>query len=183
MRLWRSAPAAPCSGSVWAMDDGALRVRLAAPEPRPGALDSALAAAGLEVDPRAATGVVVSAGRCADTEVQALMERWIVDSTPHLLLAAHPHGVEVGPWVLPGVSPCGHCVAASTLCEPQPALPSLSPALWALAAGWAARDIQSWRRGETPSTWATSWLLGADPVPQSRRWLRHPYCGCAWFDL
>lgn len=165
------------------MYDAPLRVRLAAPDSRPVALDTALAAAGLQVDPHAATGVVVSAGRHAAPAVEAVMERWIVDSTPHLLVAAHDHGVEVGPWVLPGVSACGHCVAASTLCAPQPELPRLPPAVWALAAGWAARDVQVWRRGDTPSTWATSWLLGADPVPQSRRWLRHPYCGCAWFDL
>lgn len=165
------------------MYDAPLRVRLASPAPRPPALDVALAGAGLAIDPAAAVGVVVSAGRSPVPTVEDAVDRWIVESTPHLLVAAHAHGIEVGPWVLPGVSPCAHCVAASTLTQPQPGLPLLPPALWSLAAGWVARDLQAWLRGESPSTWATSWLLDADPLPRSRRWLRHPYCGCAWWDL
>ena len=59
---------------------------------------------------------------------------------------------------------------------------SPDPALLAMAAGWAARDLAAWQAAATPTTWLTSWLLGPDPVPVARRWERHPYCGCAWWE-
>jgi hypothetical protein len=93
--------------------------------------------------------------------------------------------VEVGPWVLPGVGPCARCVAAATLDDTGRGLPpdhSPDPALLAMVAGWAARDLAAWQAAGTPTTWLTSWLLGPDPVPVARRWERHPYCGCAWWE-
>ena len=146
-------------------------------------LDPVLGTAGLVVDAAAAIGLVITSGRNAPRQVERVFEDWIVGSVPHLLIAAHPYGIEVGPWVLPGISPCAHCVAAATLAPPPGELPPLPAALWSLAAGWAARDLATWQRGDSPATWGTSWLLGVEPVPSSRRWLRHPYCGCAWFDL
>lgn len=153
-------------------------VRLHAPREWRAPVTVALAVAGVLVATDASTGVAVRPGRTTPHEV----DPWIVESLPHLLIGVWAHRIEVGPFALPGVSPCGHCVSADTL-EPadQPAeLPRLDPALLALAAGWTAREVLTWLAGGTPTTWASSWLLDAEPLPRSRRWQRHPYCGCSW---
>ena len=159
------------------------RVQLAAPEPWHPRLRDALAVAGVETTADAALGLAVTPARTVPPEV----DQWVVDSTPHLLVAVWPHGVEVGPWVLPGAGPCARCVAADTFDDtgrgfPAGRAPALDPALLALAAGWASRDVVRWLRAETPLTWSVSWLLGADAVPDRRAWRRHPYCGCAWWE-
>jgi hypothetical protein len=139
--------------------------------------------AGVDTDAGAALGVAVAPARTVLPEV----DEWVVDSTPHLLVGVWPHGVDVGPWVLPGAGPCARCVAAGTLDDAGrgfgtvPDL-ALDPALTAQAAGWVARDVRRWLRAETPTTWSTSWLIGVHPVPDRRRWSRHPYCGCAWWE-
>lgn len=142
------------------------------------AVVAALGAAGVEVDPGAPVGVAVTSGR----EVSARVDSWSVDSLPHLLVAVQPGHVEVGPWVVPGTGPCARCVAAAVLDERGrvrhggPPLPLL-----ALAAGSVARDLDAWARSRTPATWLTSWRNDDAPVPDARRWERHPYCGCGWF--
>jgi hypothetical protein len=85
------------------------------------------------------------------------------------------------------MGPCARCVAAATLDDtgrgaPRGAPLALEPALLALTAGWVAQDVARWLRAETPATWSASWLLGRDPLPDRRRWQRHPYCGCAWWE-
>ena len=153
-------------------------VRLLSPPGWRTPATTALAVAGLVVADDAPAGVVLRPGRTTPSEV----DPWIVDSLPHLLLGVWDERVEVGPFALPGVSPCCRCVSAATL-EPHvqsSRLPRLDPALLALAAGWTARDLVEWSHGATPATWATSWSLDADPVPLPRRWGRHPHCGCSW---
>jgi hypothetical protein len=157
------------------------RLRLTAPAAWHDGLAQALAAAGVVLDATANAGLAVTPARSVPPELDA----WTVDSSPHLLVAVWPYGVEVGPWVLPGVGPCARCVAAATLDDTGRGLPpghSPDPALLAMAAGWAARDLAAWQAAGTPTTWLTSWLLGPDPAPVARRWERHPYCGCAWWE-
>ena len=184
----RRAPPSPWQRGVVHLPDASPRgrLRLAAPPSWRGALADALAVAGLETSDEAALGVAVAPARTVLPEV----DEWTVDSTPHLLVAVWPHGVEVGPWVLPGSGPCARCVAAGTLDDTgrgggrgwgrgdHP----LDPALTAQAAGWVARDVLRWWRAETPLTWSASWLLGDEPVPAQRAWRRHPYCGCSWWE-
>ncbi|GAA5117231.1 hypothetical protein GCM10023339_27600 [Alloalcanivorax gelatiniphagus] len=139
----------------------------------------ALQAAGVVLDAAAPVGVAVASGRLVSTTV----DDWCVASLPHLLVGVQPHAVEVGPWVAPGVGPCARCVAAAVLDEGSPARADRLPRpLLALAAGAAARDLGAWVRGETPHAWLTSWRHDHEPVPTTRRWARHPYCGCAWFE-
>ena len=115
--------------------------------------------------------------------VSATVDAWCVDSLPHVLVGVQPYAVDVGPWVAPGVGPCARCVAAAVLDEGDRAAPGAVPRpLLALAAGAVARDLAAWSRSELPHTWLTSWRVDHDPVPAARRWQRHPYCGCAWFD-
>jgi hypothetical protein len=159
----------------------ALRVQLDCPGDWHEPVLAALTAAGVAVDPRAAVGVGVAPGRL----VSGTVDDWTVSSLPHLLLGVWPYAVEVGPWAAPGVGPCARCVAASVLDDGStlpPASASVPRALMTVAAGLAARDLAAWTRGETPHTWLTSWRVDHEPLPRERRWQRHPYCGCAWFD-
>lgn len=159
--------------------DITLRVQLDCPAAWHQAVAASLAAAGVAVDPLAPVGIAVSPGRV----VSATVDDWSVSSLPHLLVGVWPYAVEVGPWAAPGIGPCARCVAAAVLDDgsrlrgfqlPRP--------LIALAAGAAARDLGAWARGETPHTWLTSWRIDHEPLPRARRWQRHPYCGCTWFD-
>lgn len=140
---------------------------------------SALGAAGVVLDPGAPVGVAVAPGR----QVSGVVDGWSVDSLPHVLVAVQAHAVEVGPWVAPGIGPCARCVAAGVLDERGTTPWSGAPLpLLALAAGAVARDLGAWSRGETPHAWLTSWRFDHEPMPTARRWHRHPYCGCAWFE-
>lgn len=158
-----------------------VRLRLCVPTTWRPQVETALAGAAITVDPDAAVGLAVTPHRVVDDE----LGRWTAESTPHLLIGVWSHGVEIGPWVQPGQGPCAHCVAAATLDadhDDPDGLPVAPVGLLAVAAGWAAREVSAWLRGDTPTTWGTRWWLGADPVPQPRRTERHPYCGCAWWD-
>lgn len=173
-RPQHGVPCQPC-----AMAFPLLRIQVATPPEWSDATSAALATAGLHRDDGAALGVAVAPGRVVLPRVDA----WSAASRPHLLVGVRPHAVEVGPWVVPGVGPCARCVEAGTLDVGEAApLPGVDAALLAIAAGWAAREVHRWQRGDTPLTWGTSWRLDHDPVPQPRRWERHPYCGCSWFE-
>lgn len=162
------------------MYDAPHRVRLTCPDDWADRVAPSLTVAGLALDPRAAVGLSIAPGR----QVREAVDDWSVDSLPHLMVGVWAHRVDVGPWVVPGVGPCARCVTAATFDEggslPLGALPA---PLLSLAAGWAARDVADWTRGETPSTWLCSWSLDHAPLPRARRWHRHPYCGCAWFEM
>lgn len=161
------------------MDDVPLRAQLDCPAEWREPVTSALLAAGVAPDPTAPVGLAVARGRL----VSRTVDDWTVSSLPHLLVGVRPHAVEVGPWVLPGVGPCAHCVAAAVLDDgSRTAASCVQRPFLAVAAGLAARDLGAWSRGETPATWLTSWQVDHDPLPHERRWGRHPYCGCAWFD-
>ncbi|MBL0749988.1 hypothetical protein [Nocardioides baculatus] len=140
---------------------------------------AALAVAGIVVDDSAPVGIALAPGRT----VSAVVDGWSVDSLPHLLVGVTPWAIEVGPWAAPGVGPCARCVAAAVLDDrPTTPVPEMPRPLLALAAGAAARDLAAWSAGEPPHTWLTSWRHDHHPLPAERRWERHPYCGCAWFD-
>ena len=159
--------------------DVPLRAQLDCPPAWLEPVVAALGAAGVAVDPGAAVGISVAPGRV----VSATVDDWSVASLPHLLVGVWPYAVEVGPWVAPGVGPCGRCVAAAVL-DDGSTLPTgqVPRPLTALAAGTVARDLAAGVRRETPHTWLTSWRVDHEPLPRERRWQRHPYCGCAWFD-
>ena len=156
-----------------------VRAQLDCPDEWRGPVMAALGAAGVVVSPEAAAGIAVSPGRL----VSATVDDWTVASLPHLLVSVRPWAVEVGPWAAPGVGPCARCVAAAVLDEGgRSRSGDLPRPLLALAAGAAARELAAWARGETPHSWLTSWTHDHEPLPRSRRWQRHPYCGCAWFE-
>lgn len=119
---------------------------------------------------------------------------------PHLIVAVLGGSVRIGPFVLPGHTACLRCVDAhleehderrsvvlsqiTGAGEPIAALPAASdPALTTMALGWAARDIVSFVQGDRPATWSTTVTLDETLEISTRRWLRHPHCGCCWGDL
>ncbi|GAA1937264.1 hypothetical protein [Nocardioides hwasunensis] len=156
-----------------------VRAQLDCPDVWRAPVSAALTAAGVVIDAGAPVGIGVCSGRL----VSPTVDDWSVSSLPHLLVAVWPWAVDVGPWVAPGVGPCARCVAASVLDEGQPAVSDRAPLpLLVQAAGAVARDVATWVRGESPHTWLTSWRFDHEPQPRLRRWQRHPYCGCAWFE-
>ena len=158
------------------------RVQLDCPEAWRHQAVAALAVAGVTVETSAPVGVSLARGRT----VSATLDDWSVASLPYLLVGVTPWAVEVGPWAAPGVGPCARCVAAAVLDDGTSPVAEVADEvprpLLALAAGAVARDLVAWTAGEAPHTWLTSWRFDHRPVPAARRWERHPYCGCAWFD-
>lgn len=162
-----------------ARNDVPLRAQLDCPAAWHGRVTAALDAAGIVLDPLAGVGIAVTPGR----QVSAVVDDWSVSSLPHLLVGVWAYAVEVGPWAAPGVGPCARCVSAAVL-DDGSRLQSAQPprALLTMGAGAAARELGAWARGETPPTWLMSWRFDHEPLPRARRWQRHPYCGCSWFD-
>ncbi|MGN0063152.1 MAG: hypothetical protein ACI379_02830 [Nocardioides sp.] len=178
------------------MDTVSQAVRLDAPLGVRERLSALTQAAGLRHSTAAGVTLVAVAGRHLPDSLNALM----VDSEPHLVLRVLPERVVVGPFVSPGVTACARCVAVSYAEESEDASaalahafssppaglgPSVPPTTWALLTlgmGLAARDLHAWHRGASPSTWSATWEVTAEGLPVLRRWRRHPWCGCGWFD-
>ena len=124
-----------------------------------------------------------------------LLDGWVLDGTPHLVLAGtgRPGGLRLGPLVEPGTTACLRCVdAAESVHDPRrslvleqlavrPAAP-FDPALVTLALAWAAREVAAYVGGRRPLTWSATVDLG-DDAPVVRTWERHPHCGCAWDEM
>src|SRR6266545_4112493 len=120
------------------------------------------------------------------------------DDTPYLVVRFGERSVEVGPFVVPGVTACLRCVDAhrgdgdprrGLVVEqyaeapvyrsdgvPHPVDPSVS----AMVLGWAVRDLVSYVDDEQPSTWSATIRVGPGTHQQRTPWRRHPHCGCAW---
>ncbi|MGH3332966.1 MAG: TOMM precursor leader peptide-binding protein [Nocardioidaceae bacterium] len=129
-----------------------------------------------------------------------VVDEWMRSSTPHLLVRFTEGFATVGPFVVPGRTACLRCVDAHhtdadrswpLLVEQYASLSSNDRAdgvpepvdalLARVALAWAARDIASHAEGRRPSTWSAT--IRFDPhlsVVETRTWLRHPGCGCAW---
>ncbi len=125
-----------------------------------------------------------------------LLHRLVRRRTTHLLLRYLDGGVVLGPYVVPGVTPCLGCLDAhADSLSPVPiarpvGLPDpvdvttaggATGPLAAVAAGWLACDIARHRAGERPTTWsATVELAPGLASITCLEWLRHPDCACAW---
>lgn len=119
------------------------------------------------------------------------------EGRPHLPIAAVDGALMLGPFVMPGESACLRCVdhaagerrpwwprLLAQLEAPSPYGGRVDPALVAVAAGWAARDICTWRDGGTPGTWNTTLIWHPDLREAAyQTWARWPDCGCSWDAL
>lgn len=125
------------------------------------------------------------------------LDRLVTDGTPHLVVRAVESTITVGPFVLPGETPCLRCGDLQRATA-DPAYPLLltsalhgartdgvvAPvdlALGWVALGWAAQDLVRFAEHDRPRTCAATLTLAADlgpgdPVPLDP----HPDCSCTW---
>jgi hypothetical protein len=139
--------------------------------------------------------VVLSEGELDRSRLDPLVR----GRTTHLVVRLVDGGAVLGPFVVPGTTPCLRCLDAhlsvrdpdhvvvtaryvrATARPRADGVPDLDPALASLAVSWAARDVVAHLRGREPSTWARTVVLS--PTPTHRReedWTLHPRCGCCW---
>ena len=131
---------------------------------------------------------------------RALLDPLVRREVPHLLLRLVDGRAVLGPFVLPGSTPCLRCldaaqsvpdphhvavtaryVGATSRPRPDGALDVCEPALSSLALAWAVRDVVAHVEGREPSTWGRTLELGPEPADLARAaWQRHPDCGCSW---
>ncbi|MGD9960588.1 hypothetical protein [Nocardioides sp.] len=120
---------------------------------------------------------------------------------PHLLLSASEGFVNLGPFVVPGVTACLRCVDAhrgeldprrALVVEqhahargPRPdGLPMpLDPAVMTAAVAWAIRDVVSFVDDEMPTTWSSTIRFGPGMQQAHTPWQRHARCGCSWAQV
>lgn len=144
----------------------------------------------------AVTGLLVAVGEPPREQV----DPWMRAGTPHLLLRLTEGHAVVGPFVLPGETPCLRCLDAHHT-DVDPAWPLLvtqyasavtrprddtipepvDRTLATLVGAWAARELISHAEGRVPAT--TSATVRLDPhltALESQTWPRHPACGCTW---
>ena len=174
----------------------AVRTFGAAPLPP---LPELLHTAGLDVVPTAAgAGVMLVAG--VGEPDRDLLDPYVRDGVPHLVVRLTESDAVVGPFVVPGRTACLRCVdahhaeadvrwpllvaqqAARTSRLRDDAVPEpVDPALAHLALAWAARDLFSHAAGRLPASWSATIRLPPDLAEaEAVAWLRHPECGCWW---
>ncbi|QIK67397.1 TOMM precursor leader peptide-binding protein [Nocardioides sp. HDW12B] len=132
---------------------------------------------------------------------RSLVDPLLREAVPHLVVRLSEGAALVGPFVLPGLSPCLRCLDAH-VSEDDPAWTLLveqysraarrgdradgvpepvDAVLAALAVAWAAREVATYAEGGTPETLgATVRLSPRTGATTTRRWEAHPHCGCAW---
>ena len=122
------------------------------------------------------------------------------DGAPHLLVRLVEGRAVVGPFVVPGHTPCLRCTDAH-LTDADPSWPLLveqyaravrsdredgvpepvDAALASLALAWAARDLATYAEGGAPTTLASTIELAPRlGTVETRHWSPHPRCGCSW---
>ena len=129
-----------------------------------------------------------------------LLDPLVRDGVPHLLVRMVEGDAVVGPFVVPGATPCLRCLDAHRTAV-DPVWPLLveqyaraagrdrsdgvpepvDAALAALAVAWAARDVATYAGGGHPSTLGTTVRISpALETLETQPWTAHPACGCAW---
>ncbi|MCW2758685.1 MAG: hypothetical protein JWO46_2431 [Nocardioidaceae bacterium] len=148
-----------------------------------------LAAAGLRVasahEP-APVGLLVATGE----PERALLDPWVVEGLPHLVLRFVEGDAVVGPFVLPGHTPCVRCLDAHhtdddrhwplLVAQQHDGVAEIDPLLRTVATGWALGELRSHLAARRPATWGATLRLGRHLAEsESVAWRRHPECGCA----
>lgn len=124
---------------------------------------------------------------------RALTDHLRRSAQPHLVARVEPERAVVGPFVVPGLTPCVRCVDLTrvTLDPDWPLLLAQLARTWqrptALATAWtastAAAMVTGWlTRGRMPVVGATLELPMDTHALETRTWAAHPQCGClqAW---
>ena len=156
----------------------------------------AAGAAGAAPPEEPTLGVLVAVGE----PPREMLDAWLRESTPHLVVRLSEGHATLGPFVLPGRTACLRCVDAH-LTDVDRAWPLLvaqqatasalgrldavpepcDPTLATLVAAWAARDVVTHLEGGSPSTASGTLRLSPDLTSlETQTWTRHPGCGCTW---
>ena len=122
---------------------------------------------------------------------RAIGDDYVRADHPHLYVRPLHAGAAIGPFVLPGRTPCLGCLDRVRR-DADPAWPQLLtqlcrirlpvlPMLAAWAASTTAVQIACWASGGEPgSTGGTLELTADDYQLRVRPWPMHPACGCSW---
>ena len=128
------------------------------------------------------------------------LDRHVRGETPHLLLRLVEGRAVLGPFVVPGRTPCLRCLdahrtdadpswpllveqyARAVLADRADGVPEpVDAALASVAVAWAARDLATYAEGGTPTTLASTIELGPRlETVETRQWSPHHRCGCSW---
>lgn len=151
---------------------------------------------------------VVAPDQAADVALLAVrgeldrdhLDPLVRDGLPHVVLRLVDGTAVVGPFVVPGRSACLRCLDAhASARDPDHAVvtqryvratarprgdgaPDVDdPALSAVAAAWAVRDVVAHLEGHRPATWSRTLTFDPRPaLPREQVWPTHPDCGCSW---
>jgi hypothetical protein len=164
------------------------------PDPHP-----LLAAAGLPTWVQEPADADVGLLLCHGEPARERLDPWLRHLVPHLVVRVVDAGVVVGPFVLPGRSPCLRCLDAHQADADPDHLPVLAryveasggapgaggedaePVLLSLGLAWAVRDLLAHVDGLRPATCSRTVRLGPGPDREVRTtWSMHPECGCCW---
>jgi len=116
------------------------------------------------------------------------VQRWMSEGSAHLHINSLIGGsIELGPYVVPGVSACLRCVAltqrdARIPLGDQSLRKELPASVSAYVAGVVAAVVgELIATGTTPLLGSSIWLNLLQPLAETERryWQRHPECGCA----
>lgn len=158
--------------------------------PRDRAFARALTTADTRVSARTAPEADVEVAVSAFDYEPAWAHRQMRTDRTHLPIVYSEGGVEVGPLVRPGRTPCLHCVTLERR-DADRAWPLVSAQLRVLppprvetlltiqVAAFAAREIAAVATGRPCHLDAMTWLwTSEDPVALTHTWSRHPECTC-----
>lgn len=128
-------------------------------------------------------------------DVETRSRRLVASGTPHLVVTCQERIGRVGPLVVPGTTPCRHCITlarrdrdpgwAQVWRQLDPYTRTDTDAsLVGMTAHLATAHVLEWMTGGEPTTLTGQLELTAPEgtvrlVPVAR----HPECGCAWPDL
>ncbi|WP_188894383.1 ThiF family adenylyltransferase [Microlunatus endophyticus] len=124
---------------------------------------------------------------------RAIGDDYVRSDHPHLYVRPMQAGAVIGPFVLPGRTPCLGCLDRVRR-DADPAWPGLLtqlcrirlpvlPMLAAWAASTAAVQIACWAGGGNPGSGGGTFELTADDFElRVRPWPMHPACGCSWIS-
>lgn len=135
-----------------------------------------------------AHGVVLVCPATAEPD-RVLTRDLTASGLPHLVVRVEPERAVVGPFVVPGRTPCVACTdlvrreldadwphLLAQLCRSEH-VPGPRQVAWASA--MAAAQLATWHDGGPPESSGTTLELdGHTGVFGVRRWPRHPDCGC-----
>lgn len=149
-------------------------------------IGDALSDLGLAVGPEPDLTLVLSTGEPRRADIAGLVRV----GHPHLPVILDGDAVRVGPWVVPGTTPCLECAdwhragwdptwAALVPQFGRPARPGISPSVRLGTASLVVAELERFAAGVRPRTWMTVLLVSPGPtIAVVSESVFHPRCAC-----